>query len=253
MDPLASSFPWQSPYCAMDNDPINKIDPDGRAASPIYDYETGKYLGNDDQGFKGEVLFMSSNAYNFLSFGGAGTISHTTAKSFSSTINQVLESPTQQKVNAVSNAINDVVSKTDNLGIEMSSLHNGKISTYYYEGNSQGGVDAFNNNDGHGIGVKVPASTSPTADAKGQKTMTFNLRPSSLIARTTDGKVQGTVENIQNTAVHEGTHVKGVTGQGKGHSKSYEVQMNHPTFKNVTPEFKKEIIDVYKDIKAGRL
>ena len=32
VDPLASSFPWQSPYCAMDNNPILKNDPTGMAA-----------------------------------------------------------------------------------------------------------------------------------------------------------------------------------------------------------------------------
>ena len=32
VDPLASKFPHQSPYSAMDNDPINKIDPTGMAA-----------------------------------------------------------------------------------------------------------------------------------------------------------------------------------------------------------------------------
>jgi len=32
VDPLAHEFPWQSPYIAMDGNPINKIDPDGRAA-----------------------------------------------------------------------------------------------------------------------------------------------------------------------------------------------------------------------------
>ena len=32
LDPLASQFPWQSPYVAFDNNPINKIDPTGGAA-----------------------------------------------------------------------------------------------------------------------------------------------------------------------------------------------------------------------------
>lgn len=35
---MASSFPWQTPYCAMDNDPINKIDPTGMAATKPDDW-----------------------------------------------------------------------------------------------------------------------------------------------------------------------------------------------------------------------
>ena len=32
VDPMASEFPWQSPYTSFDNNPINKIDPTGMAA-----------------------------------------------------------------------------------------------------------------------------------------------------------------------------------------------------------------------------
>lgn len=35
VDPLAHKFPHQSPYSAMDNSPIWKNDPDGRAAQPV--------------------------------------------------------------------------------------------------------------------------------------------------------------------------------------------------------------------------
>lgn len=34
VDPLAKKFPWQSPYCSMDNSPIAKIDPNGMSATP---------------------------------------------------------------------------------------------------------------------------------------------------------------------------------------------------------------------------
>jgi RHS repeat-associated protein len=35
VDPLAEKFHGQSPYCTFDNNPINKIDPDGAAAKDI--------------------------------------------------------------------------------------------------------------------------------------------------------------------------------------------------------------------------
>jgi RHS repeat-associated protein len=37
VDPKASKFPWQSPYTAMDDNPINIIDPTGESGEPVID------------------------------------------------------------------------------------------------------------------------------------------------------------------------------------------------------------------------
>lgn len=42
-DPLAEKFPWQSPYVFCSNNPVNRIDPDGRADFLL----NGKVIGND--------------------------------------------------------------------------------------------------------------------------------------------------------------------------------------------------------------
>jgi RHS repeat-associated protein len=50
VDPLASEFPWQSGYTSFNNNPINLIDPDGRAAVPpgkTYDEMTGEMIHDD--------------------------------------------------------------------------------------------------------------------------------------------------------------------------------------------------------------
>lgn len=43
IDPLAEKYPWQSPYAFCSNNPVNKIDPDGRADFWL----NGKVIGND--------------------------------------------------------------------------------------------------------------------------------------------------------------------------------------------------------------
>jgi RHS repeat-associated protein len=63
IDPLADKFPNQSPYCTMDNNPILKNDPTGMAANPIYDQETGDFLGTDDKGLKGGAIVMDKSKF----------------------------------------------------------------------------------------------------------------------------------------------------------------------------------------------
>jgi len=52
VDPMADKYPSLSPYnyCALN--PLKYVDSDGMRISPYYD-ETGKFLGVDEHGFKG--------------------------------------------------------------------------------------------------------------------------------------------------------------------------------------------------------
>jgi RHS repeat-associated protein len=55
MDPLAAQFPWQTPYCAFDNKPINKIDPKGESATDpsTHTDKDGNVVAVYDDGDKG--------------------------------------------------------------------------------------------------------------------------------------------------------------------------------------------------------
>jgi len=55
VDPLAHIAPNLTPYHYCSNNPINRIDPDGRNDNPVYGSD-GAYRGNTTEGFTGEVI-----------------------------------------------------------------------------------------------------------------------------------------------------------------------------------------------------
>ena len=61
-DPLTEKYKSMSPYNYCLNNPVIFVDPDGRAPSPIYDYN-GNFLGTDNQGLQGKAIIM--NKENF--------------------------------------------------------------------------------------------------------------------------------------------------------------------------------------------
>ncbi|MDP2176226.1 MAG: RHS repeat-associated core domain-containing protein [Bacteroidota bacterium] len=53
LDPLMKRFPWQSPYCSMDNNPIAKIDPTGMSTKSTHTDKDGNVIAVINDGDKG--------------------------------------------------------------------------------------------------------------------------------------------------------------------------------------------------------
>ena len=81
VDPMASERSWVSPYNFVQNNPINRIDPNGALDNPIYDYG-GNFLGTDDLGLQGDAIVM--NKSNFKQ-----GMSHDNAMSVGSTLDNM--------------------------------------------------------------------------------------------------------------------------------------------------------------------
>src|SRR5690554_1755322 len=63
VDPLAEKYPSYSSYNYTLNNPLNRIDPDGRLDNPVYDTD-GNFLGTDDRGLQGDAIVMNKGNFS---------------------------------------------------------------------------------------------------------------------------------------------------------------------------------------------
>jgi len=62
VDPMASERSWLSPYNYAQNNPINRVDPNGALDNPIYDFG-GNFLGTDELGLQGDAIMMDKSDF----------------------------------------------------------------------------------------------------------------------------------------------------------------------------------------------
>lgn len=229
----------------------------GSGGSPIYDLK-GDFLGTDDEGFEGEILFMDRRT--FTAHGGynngtdnskKGGISHKNAKMLGQNLKQVIGSNpakdfTQADIDMVNNAITHVVSQMGDYGKELQLMPDGKSSSYFaIQVGEANNFSAIASNSGNPYNWDT--WDSPAFFNEAQQKMTYNI--TSRVWRNTTGF---TVHNIQNTAVHEiGGHMinKFPGGEVLGHRGAYELQMSHSTWSKTTNNFKNEILNGKNRIK----
>lgn len=235
---------FHSPYLAMGNSPTGKTDPDGgETESPIFDMNTGDFLGTDSDGFQGEMLFMSKDQYNSLSKNGTQIIDHGVAMMSSYKIGFDINKPfdkslpfNNQTAKVLGNAFSYVVGRMSNDGINVGSLHNGKVSTYgnYSFFDETNNIDYRSISSNGGILNYESVITSLAAYSKSDNMLTYNLNYRDYL---------NTVENVQNLAVHEfiGHKIKGYDASVGKHAMAYDLQMRHPTFNKTTPAFQNMI------------
>ena len=215
----ANQYP--SPYLGMGNNPLNAIDRDGAvASSPIYDSETGDFLGVDSEGFTGDVVLMNRYSYDYLTNGGTEVLDHSVTESllengFAQVLSRSIDNLLFERI------ANSVVADyelangkafSDHANVYAKSRLATKIATY-------GGVEKINGSwmskvNDHGFSFEY------------------------------------TVENMRSTyGDHElyGHGFKNWVDENKSHRLVYKHQMNRPIFQKTTKSYKKNIYYNYID------
>ncbi|OYU94302.1 MAG: hypothetical protein CFE21_17110 [Bacteroidetes bacterium B1(2017)] len=189
-----------------------------------------------------------------------GTLNHTEAMGMCQTLGAKIDAlknaPMQKggfrkvdkEVIEINMIINNVVSKTNDIqGFEVKKLHNGSVSSAYHNGlvNTEEIIYGAAND---GVNSVAMANRMP-----GTNIITFNLQSWSSTEEF-GVTFNPTVENLQNTYVHEagGHFAKGLSHIPKEHAKVIEIQMKHSSWKNTTPIFKAWMNKVHDNYKDGK-
>jgi len=231
-DPLAEKKPWQSPYCAMSNDPINRIDPDGRD-----DYYTnqGRFLYRDDK--ETDNIIIRTENYN-------KTMAETAKASGASWVDiskmpDFIDTPLMDltlSAEAYSNIFTDVLSKMD--GVDTKTLYNDAVSVRVMDTD----VDYRDRNCFNDPSISRNHASAGEKDGKNHITATVRVGA--------DRELYGTVSNVQNMlGDHEfkGHRVNGWGDATGTHYKVYEFQMKQPSWKKTTNYYKAMVLDNYND------
>ena len=231
MDALSEKHYWSSSYAQWGNNPVNRIDPDGR---DDYYTNTGLFIHQDDK--KTDEIRIVNNYEEQLS---KQYRQKSSGKIDYSKLESVGIGEADLSAKAFSNIFTDILSKMDD--VDTKELFNGKVSVALFDGNDENLPlkDQYNTN------VTEYTEVASHQGVRGKSLVTASI----VHGDTKDNlNIYSTVSNVQNLlGAHEllGHGINGWGSRTQTHYKVYEFQMAHPSWSNTTPQFKAHIIFNY--------
>ena len=235
---------YYSPYMSMGNNPILGIDPNGAESSPIFDFE-GNHLGNDSEGFFGEVIYMDPSLFSEGMDHGKVLDMVSNGEAF--TMNGALGNELIS-IHALRNTIDNIVYVgADMYDIDLSLLYNGKVSIHSYASiYSNATWDCWESQRG------ATANASAYMEGNSIKVNYF-VRGGTSYSRKT-GVIYGGA-NVAPNMTHSGNILSAFVHEYIGHgnggnmrtaeSAAYNAQRWHLSFNHVTPAYRTAVITNY--------
>ena len=223
IDPLCEKYYNVSTYAYCHNNPIRRIDPDGK---DDYYTSSGQFLFRD-QKETDYIIVRDQFLYDLKSATGAEWINPDTP------IEDV-----ELSAEAYSNIFTNVLSQME--GVDVKELHNQKVSvTVWRESDDNLGMYTI---DRYNDAGKASATLAETGKLKnGDQVVSCYVYPQG----TKEKSILNTVSNLQNLlGVHEflGHYKNG----WRSHNQVVPFQRNHKTWQKATNDYKNYINDVYK-------
>jgi hypothetical protein len=199
----------------------------GMWTSPYYDKETGEHLGNDENGFSGDIMVTTKEAYKKANKNEDGSVSSKSIQADKET--HGVQDGEELKAMVYSNIYTDILRQG---GYDVSKMAGSAIAI-------KTSSDSYNN--------PSPNVRNQLTSGVGEPEFKISVNQAG-----TDAKIElTTVENVQNSlGAHEymGHGISGFMTSNKTHFNAYENQMNDATWSGTTKRFKQRMVARYADL-----